>query len=920
MYIDFSVTNQTLSRTSNDKTVENSQNYWRCRFNFVSADWGEVTKAAMFKTPDMEKPVIRLLVDNECDFPNGTSRSTCNVALIGGGSEVITALASGTAAVRSGMIVTTNTVCIPFEDTLDSDEVDCDLSLPDNDFTEFLSKLNAKITKIDNLQEQIKADLDSKQDKLTFDDEPTADSTNSVTSGSVKKALDGKVDTLTDNGAFTVGRDANTIEGIAIGIAASTRRGVAISCAAVAEDDGIAIGEQSLTYGGIAIGHFARTFTCADNGDYIPVDAIQLGEGDNSNPYTMQVYDYQLLADDAKSKSATDGSKYLKDVGKLSNLTTTDKTNIVSAVNELKSNSGTVTESGGFAAGNGAVLNAEEDNPDVEEWEIAKDKGGAIGANAISYNGGAVGFGTYSISGGAVGYAASANTGGAIGKGSWADGAGGAVGELAVTGNGFAGGKEAKTEDFNGIPIDAIQLGTGQNQNEFSMQVYDYQLLSDDAETKSATDGSKYLKDVGKLSSLATSVKDNIVNAINSIVTLLSQKVDKVNGKGLSANDYTNEEKEKLSKLPTKSELNSDLEGKQDKLTFDTTPTANSTNPVTSDGVANAVENLNVQIGAQLGTVLPLKADKTELADLKLKSVPHKDVSAYPVTLTDHLADEEFIKCNVYGSTDGVGNLDSADGKYKIPITLTGKNLFNFGTTQGNWYIHDNTSSVSINTNDCVVSGKYGDGASNWVLNLNKILVTTGKKYVVSYNSNFETSRVLIRLLDINGNILTTGLSTGIYNSHYNAYLINNTAASNNDRVKATFSVTNDNVYYILIGMVFMNQKDETMIQTFSKIQFELGEAATEYEDYTENTVTAVLDTALTAGEYIDIVNKKRYNGDTVTDITVNGSLKTTDSANNHISCDTAETPSKIELSYYQDVNKVLSEITNAVLAQGGDV
>ena len=913
MYIDFSVTNQTLSRTSNDKTVENSQNYWRCRFNFVSADWGEVTKAAMFKTPDMEKPVIRLLVDNECDFPNGASRSTCNIALIGGGSEVITALASGTAAVRSGMIVTTNTVCIPFEDTLDSDDVDCDLSLPDNDFTEFLSKLNAKITKIDNLQEQIKVDLDSKQDKLTFDTAPTANSTNPVTSGGVKSALDGKADKQTANGGFEAGLNSVAgLSGVSIGKGASCGNGVSIGTNAKAGLNGLAIGIDASCSEGVSIGNEAKI--------HYSVDAIQIGAGTNSNEYTIQVYDYQLLADDAETKSATDGSKYLKDVGKLSNLTTTNKTDIVSAVNELKSNSGTVTESGGFAAGNGAVLNAEEDNPDVEEWEIAKDKGGAIGANAISYNGGAVGFGTYSISGGAVGYAASADTGGAIGKGSWADGAGGAVGELAVTGNGFAGGKEAKTEDFNGIPIDAIQLGTGQNQNEFSMQVYDYQLLSDDAETKSATDGSKYLKDVGKLSSLATSVKDNIVNAINSIVTLLSQKVDKVDSKGLSTNDYTDEDAAKLSKLPTKSELNSDLEGKQDKLTFDTTPTANSTNPVTSDGVANAVENLNVQIGAQLGSELPLKADKTELAELKLKSVPHKDVSGYPVTLADHLADEEFIKCNVYGNADGVGNLDSADGKYKIPITLTGKNLFNFGTTQGNWYIHDNTSSVSINTNDCVVSGKYGDGASNWVLNLNKILVTAGKKYVVSYNSNFGISRALIRLLDIDGNILTTGLSNGTYNSYYNSYFVENTVASNNDRAEISFSVTNDNVYYILVGMVFTNQQDETTVQTFSKIQFEIGEAATEYEDYTENTVTAVLDTALTAGEYIDIVNKKRYNGDTVTDITVNGSLKTTDSANNHISCGTAEAPSKIKLSYWQDINKVISETTNAILAQGGNI
>ena len=413
----------------------------------------------MFKTPDMEKPVIRLLVDNECDFPNGTSRSTCNVALIGGGSEVITALASGTAAVRSGMIVTTNTVCIPFEDTLDSDEVDCDLSLPDNDFTEFLSKLNAKITKIDNLQEQIKADLDSKQDKLTFDDEPTADSTNSVTSGSVKKALDGKVDKQTESGGFAAGYDAVSGSGGAVGKEAQAGNGFAGG------------------YGAIA--------AIYDSGTFTRIDAVQLGSGLNNKEFTMNVYDYELIANDATTKSCSDGSKYLKDVGKLSNLTTTDKTSIVSAINEVKSNSGTVTEPGGFAAGNGAQV------------------------SRVNGTGGAIGNSAYSISGGAVG------------EGAFADGAGGAVGYGTYVGDGFCGGKNAKSMSDDG-PLDAIQLGTGTNSNGFSMQVYDYQLLTNDATTKSATDGSKYLKDVGKLSSLQTTEKANIVGAVNELKTQIN--------------------------------------------------------------------------------------------------------------------------------------------------------------------------------------------------------------------------------------------------------------------------------------------------------------------------------------------------------------------------------------------------------------
>ena len=136
------------------------------------------------------------------------------------------------------------------------------------------------------------------------------------------------------------------------------------------------------------------------------------------------------------------------------------------------------TTNGGFAAGNGA--NA--------------DSGGAIGSGASVYG-----------------------AGGAVGEGAHADGAGGAVGYGTYVGDGFVGGKDAVAM-FEGDPLDAIQLGTGQNQNEFSMQVYDYQLLANDATAKSATDGSKYLKDVGKLNKLTTTDKTDIVSAINEVI------------------------------------------------------------------------------------------------------------------------------------------------------------------------------------------------------------------------------------------------------------------------------------------------------------------------------------------------------------------------------------------------------------------
>lgn len=68
---------------------------------------------------------------------------------------------------------------------------------------------------------------------------------------------------------------------------------------------------------------------------------------------------------------------------------------------------------------------------------------------------------------------------GVLGDGAFVLG-GGAVGGGAVSGNGFAGGFVAKTVNASGNVIDAIQLGTGTNNVEKTLQIYDYQLLDAD--------------------------------------------------------------------------------------------------------------------------------------------------------------------------------------------------------------------------------------------------------------------------------------------------------------------------------------------------------------------------------------------------------------------------------------------------------
>ncbi len=58
--------------------------------------------------------------------------------------------------------------------------------------------------------------------------------------------------------------------------------------------------------------------------------------------------------------------------------------------------------------------------------------------------------------------------------------AGGAVGESAIAGDGFAGGKQAQAMSDTANPIDAIQLGKGWNKQPKTLQVYDHQLMDAD--------------------------------------------------------------------------------------------------------------------------------------------------------------------------------------------------------------------------------------------------------------------------------------------------------------------------------------------------------------------------------------------------------------------------------------------------------
>lgn len=98
-------------------------------------------------------------------------------------------------------------------------------------------------------------------------------------------------------------------------------------------------------------------------------------------------------------------------------------------------------------------------------------------------------------------------------------------------------------------------------------------------------------------------------NFATTVATQIGNKVDKVDGKGLSTNDYTTAEKDKLANI---------AEG-ANKTIVDDTLSADSTNPVQNKVVNTAISNLNTLVGdkpvsEQIATAVEAKMDKNNPA------------------------------------------------------------------------------------------------------------------------------------------------------------------------------------------------------------------------------------------------------------------------------------------------------------------
>ena len=324
----------------------------------------------------------------------------------------------------------------------------------------------------------------------------------------------------------------------------------------------------------------------------------------------------------------------------------------------------------------------------------------------------------------------------------------------------------------------------------------------------------------------------------------------------------------------------SDLRDSSDyvkKAELDDEPTADSDNPVKSGGVKAALDKAAESCMAAIN-------------EANIKAAPHTSAEGYPITISDHLNGSDLIGCKIYGNADGVGktitggSLQIGNLVYttytELPIVQRGKNLFN-------WQSYAPLQKVTITYADGVIS-----------------LVNTGASVEAVFTINDLPQGTYTVNADISG-------------ASYYYYSING-GSFNSVSGGGSKTITLPNNINSFKMKVFPPSNGTLELKN---VQLEMGNSATAYEEYKENTVTAFLDNALGNGEYIDLVNMKLHSADTVTDIiTVTGDLALLDSERVTYTCDTDVQPSKIEVSYHQDINKVIKELKNAILSQGGNV
>lgn len=294
------------------------------------------------------------------------------------------------------------------------------------------------------------------------------------------------------------------------------------------------------------------------------------------------------------------------------------------------------------------------------------------------------------------------------------------------------------------------------------------------------------------------------------------------------------------------------------------------------------------------------------------------------LTLADCCGGTNVRNYVIHGAEGGVGDLNSDTGKYEIPVAVRGKNLMSISRD-----IQSLTSGVVVEKGKDYVIAQMSASAENadpgstnsssgWIgINTLKATAEAFNKcffkdikpsttYTLSYDFEYFYLPDGLTSVKHRGQISISGKS-----EYTNAQV---TEAGKKYHYKLTFT-TPETITAIMFFFTLNSCKVK-----LSNIMLEEGGNETDYERYAEPQ-TAVIELSAPLGKNDHVVNAS---GTTLKNSVLSkastAEIPLVTSGTNIIEVGTATAPGKIEVEYYKDINKVLANLNNAILSQGGNV
>lgn len=294
------------------------------------------------------------------------------------------------------------------------------------------------------------------------------------------------------------------------------------------------------------------------------------------------------------------------------------------------------------------------------------------------------------------------------------------------------------------------------------------------------------------------------------------------------------------------------------------------------------------------------------------------------LTLADCCGGTNVRNYVIHGAEGGIGDLNSDTGKYEIPVTVRGKNLISISRD-----IQNLTSGIVVEKGKDYVIARMSASADNvepgsansssgWI-GIDS-LKATAEAFNKCFFKDIKPSTTYTLSYDFEYFYLPDGLTSVKHRgqisisgkSEYTNALV--TEAGKKYHYKLTFT-TPETITQIMFFFTLNSCKVK-----LSNIMLEEGGSETDYERYAEPQ-TAVIELSAPLGKNDHVVNASGTTfKNSVLSKASTAEIPLVASGTNIIEVGTATAPGKIEVEYYKDINKVLANLNNAILSQGGNV